>query len=466
MNPSRSSLIETIRQFSAFNPVPPEQLSWLVEHAAYMQPDEGEYIFRKGEPINKMIVVLQGKIVFLLHEDDEPGILSEAEEGEITGALPYSRAKVANNAVQSKENTALLCLPKICFPEMIRAHYELTEVLVHAMTSRVRKFTHSQEQTEKMGALGKLAAGLTHELNNPAAAVLRSSASLKTQLLTLPGLLQQISGESSAAGLFSQLEKLIQSSGKGKETSAALSLLEKSAQEDELAEWLAAHQIDKPYEIAENLTAQQISIQDLEPLEAAGDAIRLKAGLQCFSLFISIIKLADDIQLSSSRMSELVNAVKAYTHMDKSPERENTDIHKGIENTLTILNFKIKRKNIRLKTNFQKGLPAVCVYNGELNQLWTNLIDNALDAMDQNGTLTISTGKEEDWVKVDIEDNGKGISKELQQQIFEPFFTTKGSGKGSGMGLDIAKKIVDHHDGKIELDSEKGNTRFRIFLPL
>lgn len=466
MSPSLSSLVESLRQFPVFKTIPPEQLNWLVEHAAYMQPGAGDYIFQKGDPIDKMIVVLQGKIVFLLHEEDESGILSEVNEGEITGALPYSRAKEANTAVQSKENTAILCLPKTYFPEMIREHYELTEILVHTMTSRVRQFTHNQEQTEKMEALGKLAAGLTHELNNPAAAVLRSSASLKKQLLSLPGLLQQISGKKSAASLFLQLEELIQSSGKGKETASDLSLLEKSAQEDELAEWLTTHQIDKPYDIAENLAAQHISIQDLEPLTEAGDPALLKAGLQCFSLFISIIKLADDIQLSSSRMSELVNAVKAYTHMDKSPERENADIHKGIENTLTILNFKLKRKNIRLKTNFQKDLPAVCVYNGELNQLWTNLIDNALDAMDQDGTLSISTGKDENWVKINIEDNGKGISKEIQQQIFEPFFTTKKSGKGSGMGLDIAKKIIDHHDGKIELDSKEGCTCFSIYLPI
>ena len=465
MNLSPSNLLDRLRQFPVFKSVPAEQLNWLIAQSDYLEMEAGSHIFRKGDSIDKMVVVLQGKLSFLLHEEDEKGIINEVGEGEITGALPYSRAKEARASVECREKTALLCLPKSRFPQMIREKYELTEVLVHTMTSRVRQFTHSQEQTEKMEALGKLAAGLTHELNNPAAAVVRSAASLKKELQALPGLLQKLDGKASAA-LFSHIETLLDTAAKEKPETTSLSLLEKSEKEDELARWLKKHDFDQPYELAETFATRHISSSQLEELGNKGSKEQLRSSLQCISLFLRMQQLAKDIQLSSSRMSELVQAVKAYTHMDKSPERENTDIHKGIQNTLTILNFKIRKKNIRLETHFQEDLPKVCVFSGELNQLWTNLIDNAIDAMEQDGTLSICTSQEKEWLKIDIEDNGQGISKEIQQQIFDPFFSTKAAGEGTGMGLDIAKKIVEHHDGKIELESKKGHTRFSIYLPL
>lgn len=465
MSSSPASLLNRLQEFPVFETVPPGQLRWLADHSDYQELEAGTYVFRQGDPLDKMVVVLRGRLVFHLHERDEQGILSEVKEGEITGALPYSRALEAQTSVQSREASALLCLPKTLFPVMIREQHKLTEVLVHAMTSRVRTFTHNQEQAEKMEALGKLAAGLTHELNNPAAAVLRSAASLKKQLHSLPGLLQQINGKESTGTLFSTFENLLKANKK-KEKDSSLSLLEKSEKEDALAAWLKERQLENPYDLAETFIEQRLSIRDLEQLTKTSNENQLKAALQCLSLFLNMQKLADDIQLSSSRMSELVNAVKAYTHMDKSPEKENMDIHKGIKNTLTILNFKLKKKNIELSTHFQDDLPEACVYSGELNQLWTNLIDNALDAMEQGGKLNISTSQEEDWIKVEIEDNGSGISEENQQRIFEPFFSTKEAGKGTGMGLDISKKIVEHHGGKIELDSRQGQTRFSIYLPV
>lgn len=465
MSPSAASLLERLQKFTVFETVPPEQLSWLVDHSEHQELEAGTYLFRQGEPLDKMVVVLRGHLVFHMHEEEDQGILSEVKEGEITGALPYSRAREAQTSVQSREASSLLYLSKNLFPAMIREQHKLTEVLVHAMTSRVRTFTHNQEQAEKMEALGKLAAGLTHELNNPAAAVLRSAASLKKQLQSLPGLLKQINGKESGTILFSTFEKLLEpAEEKTKETS--LSLLEKSEKEEVLATWLKEKQLENSYNLAETFIEQDLSMQDLEQLAETTTKEQLNAALQCLSLFLNMQKLADDIQLSSSRMSELVNAVKAYTHMDKSPEKENTDIHKGIKNTLTILNFKLKKKNIALTTDFQDDLPEACVYSGELNQLWTNLIDNALDAMEQGGKLRIATGREEEWIKVEIEDNGPGIPVENQQRIFEPFFSTKEAGKGTGMGLDISKKIIEHHGGRIELDSQKGQTRFSIYLPV
>lgn len=464
MSKSLVSLVSTLQQFAVFKPVPHEQLHWLVSRADHCQMEAGAYIFREGDAIDKMVVLLQGNVTLMLSEEAQ-GTLREWGPGDITGALPFSRAEVAHAAIKARQATELLSLPTTFFPEMIQEKYELTEVLVHTMTSRVRKFTHSQEQTEKMEALGKLAAGLTHELNNPASATSRNAAGLQKQLTALPGLLQQLCGEKAPGKLLAQIENLIKfSTEKGTPTSSP-GLLERTGKENEIARWLEKHQVGKPYDLAQSFSEQQIGIAELEQLEKAGSDKQLQPSLRVLALFLSMHRLADDIQFSSSRISRLVNAVKTYTHLDKSPEKEKTNIHTGIRNTLTMLNFKLRKRNIRLHTCFSDNLPEACVYSGELNQLWTNLIDNAIDAMNSGGFLRISTSREEEWIKVVIKDTGEGIPPESQQQVFEPFFTTKKAGEGSGMGLDIVRRIVEHHEGKIELESEKGRTCFRVFLP-
>lgn len=463
MSKAPASLLATLQQFPVFKPVPHEQLRWLLSRAEHFQLEAGEYIFRQGDPIDKMVVILQGKV--MLRTNESQGAFKEWGPGDVTGALPFSRAHTAPAALQARQDTDFLSLSDSFFPEMIREKYALTEVLVHTLTSRVRSFTHSREQTEKMEALGKLAAGLTHELNNPAAAINRHSAALKQQLAALPGLLQQVCTGEDADRLLPQIENLLQASAEKEPPPSSPGLLERTDKENRIARWLEKRHIEQAYEVAQSFNEQQVGIPELEQLEKAAGSKPLQSYLHLLSTFLRMHRHALDIQLSSSRISSLVKAVKTYTHLDKSPEKERVDIHSGIRNTLSLLNFKLRRKNIRLHTRFAEHLPEACGYSGELHQLWTNLIDNAVDAMDSGGYLRISTSREGAWIKVLIEDSGEGIPAEIREQVFDPFFTTKKAGKGSGMGLDIARRIVEHHEGKMELESKKGRTCFRIFLP-
>lgn len=463
--PALSVINDKLRKSPVLSNVPVSQLQWLAERADYLYLKKGDYLFRNGDPIDRMAVLLQGHIVVKQQQNGNPKEVNELKTGDVTGALPYSRAISAIAQSEAQEDSQLLILPKELFPEMIRQHYELTEALVHTMTSRVRKYTESRQQSEKMAALGKLSAGLAHELNNPASAVVRSSSALQKELSALPAslwvILSSHPGEEAIEAIQLLLDKK-QSTGKA----ASLSLLEKSAGEEELADWLKEQGIEKPYHIAETLAEFQLNKEDLQPIADHFQPAQLVAVLSWVSRLLNINKLAGEIHQSSHRISELVKAVKSYSHMDRSPEKEETDLREGIFNTLTILNFKIKKKQITLKVNSPDELPKACVYEGELNQLWTNLIDNAIDAVEDGGKIDISLSVIGQEVKVCIKDNGKGIPEGEKQKIFDPFYTTKESGRGTGLGLDVVKRIVEHHDGRVELSSEPGHTEFRIYLPL
>ena len=466
MKPDLHQLVSRIRESEIFKDIPEEQLLWLVKNSDYLLFKKGDFLFKTGDKFDKMFVFLKGRISFQQKQNGSFRTLDEVHAGEVTGALPYSRAKNAIADARVEEALEALCLHSNHFREMILNYYELTEGLVHIMTSRVREFTRTQQQSEKMAALGKLSAGLAHELNNPASAVVRSSASLKNVLLSIPASLEQLLATRPEPEVFQNLQELT-ASDKHSDNEGTLSLLEKSTLVDEQADWLKAHGLQNPYEVAEAFSESGISLQKLQKLEEGQklNSEQLGAILNWLSKVLAMSKLADEIQQSSKRISVLVNAVKTYSHMDRSPEKEIIDLRKGIEDTLTMLNFKIRKKNIKVEKDFPDELPEACVYAGELNQLWTNLLDNSIDAIEEGGKISIGLSYTEKYIKVSIEDNGSGIPQDIREKIFDPFFTTKELGKGSGMGLEIVRNIVEDHEGSISLDSEPGKTVFTICLP-
>ncbi|WP_017732887.1 ATP-binding protein [Nafulsella turpanensis] len=465
MSTSPSRWVPALRENPVLSGVPEEQLQWLAGKLEYLQLQEGAYLFEKGAPLDRMVIILKGKISFIQEQKGSSRVIQEIESGAITGALPYSRASHANAAARASEASELLMLKKEFFREMILEHQQLVEVLVHIMTSRVREFTKSQQQSSKMEALGRLSAGLTHELNNPAAAVARSAEVLKEQLQEMPAILEELLRGESISTAFREVQQLL--SSLNNKQAARLSLMEKTSLGDSWEEWLKKRDIDQARTLAESFADYPVRPEQLPSFfQEEQNKEKLQALLQWLKYMLSLQKLSQNIQHSSARISQLVNAVKAYSHMDRSTEKETTDIREGILNTLTLLNFKLKKKNIKVEEAIAEDLPEACVYAGELNQLWTNLIDNAIDAMPEGGKLRISAAQENSSLKIEIEDNGEGIPEEVQEQIFDPFFTTKQVGEGSGLGLDIAKRIVDHHEGKLTLDSKPGATRFTVYLPL
>jgi signal transduction histidine kinase len=463
--PSAAELVKLLSGSEHLQQVPPEQLGWLAARAELRLLKADERLFEKGDPIRQLIVVLAGALQFKLEQKGEYRTISELQAGDISGALPFSRAREAIATGIAREESRVLLLDKSHFAEMVRSYPELTEALVHVMTSRVREFTHSQQQTEKLASLGRLSAGLHHELNNPAAAASRAAAELKELLRLAPEkfkalLLNQLTAEQAEAInglLFSKLQG---------EAHQRKSMLERSALEEELADWLQELKLEEAHAMAEIFSEWGISLQELQELSEQSGQEQAAAVLVWVYTLLYSNKLVQDIVESTRRISSLVGAVKSYSHMDRSPEREQTDLEASIRNALLLLNHKLKQKEIKVQIEAPADLPHPCVYGGELNQVWTNIIDNALDAMDQGGALRVSLSEKGDELEICITDNGSGIPEEQLPRIFDPFFTTKGVGQGSGIGLDITKKIIDRHGGSIKATSEPGQTSFIIRLPL
>ncbi|MCD8739502.1 ATP-binding protein [Mucilaginibacter roseus] len=457
---------DQLKKIESLQTVPEDQLQWLIEQGEVREYESGERIFEAGAPLNITMVVLEGSFRICMVQGGSIRELAVLGEGSITGYLPFSRGKKLTGYGECvRKMTALVC-PAEKVQESIKLHYELTEALVHIMTNRVRDFTALQQQNEKMMALGKLSAGLAHELNNPAAAIVRNTSALKEQLKQYPHIFKQIAAVKLKMSEVDPINVFIQDII-NRPDKPVLSMLEKSAKEDEMMDWLEDHEVNS-YEMAETLVDVGFAVNDLEKL-------RDQVAVDCVSPVLVWInntlmtdKLVSDIEEASRRISELVTSVKNFTHMDMAADKQPVDIKEGIISTLKMMIYKIKKNNINMVKSFAEDLPKVNARPGDLNQVWTNLIDNALDAMEGNNgdTLKISTQRDGAFVQIKITDNGPGIPEDIRSRIFDPFFTTKAMGKGTGMGLDVVNRIIQQHNGTIKVKSKPGETEFEVCLPL
>jgi signal transduction histidine kinase len=462
-----TDLLNELRQIPEFKSLPENQLQWLVEKGKVVAYSDGQKMFSKGDAIPEMRILLKGEINFFIEQAGNLRNVGTVEKGEITGKLPFSRMKAATGEGIVTGDALMYSLHQDLFPEMIRNHHELVEVLVHVMTDRVRDSTRMQQQNDKMMALGKLSAGLAHELNNPSAAVVRSAHELKKHLSNIPDNFKRVIKIRASDDAIDKVNDLvftkIASYGK-----TPLSLMQKTALEDELTEWLEENEIDNGYEMAEIFAEFGIKTDDLEEAKSWLRPEDKLPVIGWLSQVLTTEKLVGEIEEASKRINSLVTSVKGYTHMDQAPEKHPTDIHIGIRNTLTMLNHKLKKNNIKLIENFQLDLPLANIFVSEMNQVWTNVIDNAIDAMEgrMNNTLEIKTEKSAQFVNVSIIDNGPGIPKEIQDKIFDPFFTTKSIGKGTGLGLEVVRQIINQHNGKVYVNSVPGKTEFVVCFPI
>ncbi len=459
-------LIQQVEAMPTFEGLPREQIEWLIGKTERNQIKEGEDLFRTDDPMEYLFIVLSGYLIIRVPHLDPNKVFSDFREGGVTGALPYSRGKKALGTGTMQKDGEILTLHRKHFREMIQKHYELTERLVHLMNNRVRSFTQTQQFNEKLVALGKMSAGLAHELNNPSAAVVRSASELTKHQQTVPDDFKKVINIQVSEEQVDAVNEIVFS--KARAPKPQLSLMDLSDLEDEIMDWLDEHEVDEADEMASTFTEFGLGLDELQEIQSnVPRPIDLGPVLKWCNSVLTTEKLVGEIELASQRISNLVSSIKSYTHMDKSPDRQKADIHEGLENTLTILNHKIKKNKINLVKDFQKSLPPVPMYVGELNQVWTNLIDNALDAMPENGgALELKTWQEGDFVKTIVRDNGAGIPEEHLSKIFDPFFTTKEVGKGTGLGLDIVYRIIKKHNADIKVNSKPGETEFIICLPL
>jgi len=459
------NIIDELKNVPAFSEVPEEHLQWLAGKGKIRNLDTDEYLFKKGDPADFLYIILKGRLLLKFLQANQMRDVGELTDGAISGLLPFSRMKQAGAFGVAARPTTYFALHKDYLRELTQISYELTAALVHEMTSRTRNFTRQQQQNDKMMALGKLSAGLAHEMNNPAAAIVRSAVELKKQLHHTPDRFKQVMNMHVTPRQVDAVNELMYAKIQQKDK-PKLSLMERNAQEDEIADWLDEKGVGDNYDLAETFVEFGLSLEEIEKINKTVPDEFLSPVLAWVANNFNTERLVNDIEEAATRISGLVKAVKTYSHMDRAQDKELLNIHEGISNTLTILNHKLKHKNIKVIENFQGGIPKIKAFAGELNQVWTNIIDNAIDAMDNGGTLALNSRQDRDFVLVEVIDNGSGIPVDIIDSIFDPFFTTKPIGQGTGLGLDVVKKIIDQHNGQIKVISKPGKTEFQVCLPI
>lgn len=457
--------LSELQEFPVFAAVPVEQLQWLADRVDAVAYKVDTTIYKAGVPIDHAVLVVAGSIVIRNNTDET----IEFEAHDMLGVLPFSRLKQSNNPTVAQAGTLTLRLHRDHFREMATHCYELTEAFVQRMTSRVRDFTQRVQQEDKLASLGRMSAGLAHELNNPVSAVVRSADALKQHMRATPERFKAVMTIHMPPDQVDLVNNMM--FDKLAQKPVTLSFLERSSREDDLNDWLDDHGVSHGYDLTEPLIDFGFGTDDLDTLITCTGADNLLPVLNWVVNNFVTEKLVVEIADASARIGTLVGAIKSYTHMDRGGGKSELDLAEGIHSTLTLLNHKLKAKHIAAAVNIPADLPVVCGWPGELNQVWTNLIDNAVDAMNDGGKLEITAEVDKhadasEYVLTKVIDNGAGIPDEIRSKIYDPFFTTKGIGKGTGLGLDIVKGIIKHHNGSIKVDSKPGRTEFTVCLPV
>jgi signal transduction histidine kinase len=445
----------------AFANLPDDQIAWFLSHSEEQRLKAGDAYFRQSDPADAMFVVLEGQLQLRGELGGETAVFT-IKPGDVTGVLPFSRMKQFSVAARAITDVRVLRFPASLFPELIQKMPELTQRLVGLMSDRIRETTRREQQRDRLASLGKLSAGLAHELNNPASAAKRAASQLRDTLKRIKEASHQLGSRDLTAAQKSEIDKLEASFIQRDEI--PLDALSVSDLEDQIDSLLRSHGQSDLWQMAAELARRNVKPVALESLFATLDADTARAALVRIAASLEIATLLNEIESGTSRISDLVRAIKEYTYMDQAP-LQNVDVVKSLETTLTILNHKLKR-GVVVKRDYEQFPLLVNSFGSELNQVWTNLIDNAIDAMGGKGELHIRTHREDGNVVVEINDNGPGILPEIQPHIFEPFFTTKGVGEGTGLGLDTVQRIVKKHRGDIQVTSQPGETRFQVWLPL
>jgi len=459
-------IAEALDQIGALHGLPLEDRLWLARHGKEYVANPGDILFEEDAVAEHMVLILKGEI-HVRRQHGGPMALFIGRTGQMTGVLPFSRMKAYGGQGFAVSPVWTLLIHRSDFPEMLKAIPAMAQRVVSTLLDRVREVTRIEQQAEKLAALGQLAGNLSHELNNPASAAQRAAATLlaafranrsnRIKLIGL-GLTEEKMGRIEAWE-----EKIFCRSGETLDPPAETDALGFIRREESLRAWLTDAECGDVWEVAAQLAEQRVTAADLDELRGFLSSSECCVPLQYFARYLRSARAAETIVNATARIFDLIGAVKDYSNMDRSPILE-VDVPAGLDATLQM--FRSRMTNIEVEREYQPNLPRISAYSGELNQVWTALIENALDAMGDKGRLRVACRLEGDMLLVEIWDNGPGIPPELQERIFEPFFTTKAPGKGLGLGLDNAMRIVRKHRGHLSVKSEPGSSCFRVRLPL
>lgn len=425
----------------------------------------GEFLFRQGARASAFHVVLDGQLETTREVAGEQVLMMSHGPGGYLGAMALLTDTPYRGTTRAVGQTLVFELDGEELRRLAFAHPSLLREFLPALESVSGAIKDVERDREKLLAVGKLAAGLAHELNNPAAAAARGVATLREYEQQRQSAFAEIAGKDPPAEQLAALVSLGAEATDQTVTGERLDPLAESDREQELFAALEQRGLPDAYQIASVLTEAGLGQQWVDRVAAAVGDNGLAAGLRFVGACAGARVVLSELEEATTRIAALVGAVRSYSYLDQAPH-QTVDIHDGLESTLSLLGHKLREKQVEIVRDFDPGLPGVEAAGSELNQVWTNLIDNAVDALGPGGRITLRTRRQEERVCVEIGDNGPGIPDELQARIFDAFFTTKPVGQGTGLGLDIAQRIVVRHHGELRLQSQPGDTRFRVLLPV
>jgi len=464
-------MFEFLRKVPLFADLPEEDLERLCRMAEQVRYRAGQVVFEEGAKGDRAYVIEEGRIEIVKSSAGREVLLAVRDRGEVIGELALLEESPRMASARAQTDALLVAIQKEQLDALVRTSPSAANAMFHTVLARWRATESMLRQTEKMAQLGTLTAGVAHELNNPAGAVQRGAAQLREAVERLGRADAAVARAALAPAQAEALAALAadvrasREAQRGGAGAATLDPLERSARETVLEAWLDARTVPDAWELAPALVPLGWDVARLGAIESQFGASRLGPVLALAAATWEVQDLLAEIAHGAGRIGEIVKALKSYSYLDRAPVQE-VDVREGLEDTLLILRGKLK-SGITVRREYDEALPKIQAYGSELNQVWTNLIDNAADALGGKGEIVLRTRRDGAWICVEIEDDGPGIPAEIQSRIFEAFFTTKPPGKGTGLGLDISWRIVVHkHRGNLEVFSRPGRTTFRVRLPI
>ncbi|HEY0757817.1 MAG TPA: ATP-binding protein [Acidisarcina sp.] len=457
---SRCARVEALKRVVALQGLSDDEFEWLASHCTERRLDAGTVLFQDGEPAHSMMILLKGEIHV---RRGQGGAIFIGRSGQITGKLPYSRMVTFGGQGFTTAPVWALDIEESLFPEMLAAIPSMAKRCVGVLLDRVREVTRIEQQAEKLNALGKLAGNLAHELNNPASAAQRAAGGLLEELRTYGREKFKFGALCLDEDKLQKVRAWQQSLSDSVRRFQPTDGTEDSDREDKVSRWLGAHGIGDVWHIAPELVESGIGVEQLEPLVGYLEPDAITVLLSQFTSSLRAERMTRAMIDSTARIFDLISAIKDYSYMDQAPIQE-IDVPQGLETTLSMLQSRLE--HVEVVREYAPDLPCINAYGSELNQVWMALLENALDAIKDRGTIRLRVQVSGDLLLIEVWDDGHGIPPELQTRIFEPFFTTRAPGDGLGLGLDTVTRIVRKHRGYVTVQSSPGATCFQVRLPI